>query len=198
MTQTLTRERILEKARAVFARYGFRKTSLNDIVRDLGVTKTAIYHHFPGGKSEIIDAVLAAEEGQILEAMRRAIGAEEDPAMQLRQALLAKIAHLRTLREVLEVSGEVGEEVSCLYESHERRFKEQERALFEEILREGQEAGIFRDTPREQLARGIQSAAQDVISSMVFSDDAAGIEANLDQLLDVLFFGIIRRVEPGS
>jgi len=198
VTQTLTRERILEKARAVFARYGFRKTSLNDIVRDLGVTKTAIYHHFPGGKSEIIDAVLAAEEGQILEAMRRAIGAEEDPAMQLRQALLAKIAHLRTLREVLEVSGEVGEEVSCLYESHERRFKEQERALFEEILREGQEAGIFRDTPREQLARGIQSAAQDVISSMVFSDDAAGIEANLDQLLDVLFFGIIRRVEPGS
>jgi AcrR family transcriptional regulator len=198
VTQTLTREKILGKARAVFARYGFRKTSLNDIVRDLGVTKTAIYHHFPGGKSEIIDAVLAAEEGQILEAMRRAISAEEDPAMQLRQALLAKIAHLRTLREVLEISGEVGEEVSCLYESHERRFKEQERALFEEILRVGQEAGLFRDTPREQLARGIQSAAQDVISSMVFSNDAAGIEANLDQLLDVLFFGIIRRVEPES
>ena len=196
MGQSLTRDKILTNARTVFARYGFRKTSLNDIVHDLGVTKTAIYHHFPGGKSEIIDAVLEAEEERILEAMRGAIAAEDDSARKLRQALLAKIAHLRTLREVLEVSGEVGEEISRLYETHERRFKEQERELFEQILLEGQARGLFRDTPREELARGIQSAAQDLISRMVFRDDAPGIEADLDRLLDVLFYGIVKRREP--
>ncbi len=193
MGQALTRDKILTNARTVFARYGFKKATLGDIVRALGVTKTAIYHHFPGGKNEIIEGVLQAEETQILRAMRQAVNSETDPPRKLRQALLAKIGHLRTLRQALDVTGEVGEEISCLYESHERRFKTQERALFEEILREGQETGLFRDTPREQLARGIQSAAQDLISSMVFSDDAEATERQLDQLLDVLFFGIVKR-----
>ncbi len=195
MGQLLTREKILAKARTVFARYGFKKASLADIVRDLGVTKTAIYHHFPGGKNEIIESVLEAEEVQILEAMRRAVDSEPDPARKFRQALVAKASHLRTLRQALAVTGEVGEEIRCLYESHERRFKAQERELFEEILREGQRNGLFRDTPRERLARGIQSAAQDLISSMVFSDDEDQSERELDQLLDVLFFGIVKRAK---
>lgn len=198
MSGTVTREKILEAARRALARYGPRKTSLGDIVRPLGVTKAALYHHFPGGKHEILEAVLQSEEKGILQAMRQAAGAETDPGRRLRQAVLAKLRHLRWLKELLDVPENVGLEFRALCEREERRFMELERGLFEEILDEGQRQGIFRPTPRERLARGIQSALRDLESTLVFSDDEQEMEAVVDEMLDVLFYGILARPQHGE
>src|SRR6266508_3236138 len=42
-----TRRRILDVAARSFAEHGFRGNSLNDIVRESGLTKGAFYFHFP-------------------------------------------------------------------------------------------------------------------------------------------------------
>ena len=149
MSRTITRERIIEAARRALARFGPGKISLADISRPLGITKAALYHHFPGGKQEILEAVLQAEEERILQAMREAASGETDPGRRLRGTVLAKLAHLRWLKEVLDVSETVGLELRALCEREERRFLEEERRLFEEILDEGQRRGVFRPTPRE-------------------------------------------------
>jgi len=44
---TDTRGRILEAARRRFADQGYEATSLREIAEDLGVTKAALYYHFP-------------------------------------------------------------------------------------------------------------------------------------------------------
>lgn len=51
------RARILDAARARFARYGFAATSLRDIADDLEVTKAALYYHFPR-KADLIHEVM--------------------------------------------------------------------------------------------------------------------------------------------
>lgn len=51
------RARILEVARARFSRNGFAATSLRDIADDLGVTKAALYYHFPR-KADLIHDVM--------------------------------------------------------------------------------------------------------------------------------------------
>ncbi len=193
MSGTVTREKILEAARRALARYGPRKISLGDIVRPLGVTKAALYHHFPGGKHEILEAVLRSEEEGILQAMRDATTGEADPGRRLRQAVLAKLRRLRWLKEVLDVAQNVGLELRALCEREKRRFTELERRFIEEILDEGQRQGIFRPTPRERLARGIQSALRDLESTLVFSDDEREMEAVVDEMMDVLFYGILAR-----
>src|ERR1700712_2439406 len=43
----LTRGRVLTAAASVFARTGFLAASMNDIVDEAGVTKGAVYFHFP-------------------------------------------------------------------------------------------------------------------------------------------------------
>ena len=43
-----TRGRILEVALRMFARRGYVTTSMEEIAREVGVTKPAIYHHFKG------------------------------------------------------------------------------------------------------------------------------------------------------
>lgn len=198
MSRTITREQILEAAKRALARFGPRKISLADIARPLGITKAALYHHFRGGKQEILEAVLRAEAERILQAMREAASGKRDPSRRLRQAVLAKLAHLRLLKEVLDLPETVGLELRGLCEREEHRFLEEERGLFEEILDEGQRRGVFRPTPRERLARGIQSALRELESTLVFSDNNEEIETVVDEMLDVLFYGILARPHTGE
>lgn len=52
-----TRERILETALALFAQRGYLGTSMNDIARQLGITKAALYKHY-ASKQEILDRIV--------------------------------------------------------------------------------------------------------------------------------------------
>ena len=52
-----TRERILETALELFAQNGYLGTSMNDIARQLGFTKAALYKHYTS-KQEILDKIV--------------------------------------------------------------------------------------------------------------------------------------------
>jgi AcrR family transcriptional regulator len=52
-----TRARILDAARALFAEQGYAGTSVRDLAEVLGITKAALYYHFPG-KAEILLALV--------------------------------------------------------------------------------------------------------------------------------------------
>lgn len=45
--KTRTRERLLDAARRLFLEHGYAATSMEEIAQDAGVTKAAIYRHFP-------------------------------------------------------------------------------------------------------------------------------------------------------
>ncbi|WP_432840645.1 TetR/AcrR family transcriptional regulator [Dactylosporangium sp. CA-092794] len=55
--RTDTRERVLAVALELFARRGYRVTSLRELAEHLGVTKAAVYFHFRT-KEEILTAIL--------------------------------------------------------------------------------------------------------------------------------------------
>ena len=52
------RVQILEAAFTVFARSGYSASSVNEIARAVGITQTAVLHHFSGGKIALLRAVL--------------------------------------------------------------------------------------------------------------------------------------------
>ncbi|MCB0256353.1 MAG: TetR/AcrR family transcriptional regulator [Anaerolineae bacterium] len=56
MVEQTTRNQILEAATAVFAKKGFTKASMNDIMQAAGVSKGGIYWHF-SSKDEIIATI---------------------------------------------------------------------------------------------------------------------------------------------
>src|SRR3954447_6036405 len=59
-----TTARLVEAARPLFASDGFADTLLDDVVGRAGVTKGALYHHFPG-KRELFAAVFEREQEQL-------------------------------------------------------------------------------------------------------------------------------------
>ena len=58
---SVTKERILEAALALFAREGYAGVSMADIAGELGITKGALYRHY-AGKRDIFESILRRME----------------------------------------------------------------------------------------------------------------------------------------
>ncbi|MBH0775038.1 TetR/AcrR family transcriptional regulator [Nocardia bovistercoris] len=82
MTVT-TRERMIASAASVLAERGFEAASFTEIMQRAGVTRGVIYHHFPGGKFELVIEALDAT-GRAAEALLKAARAGDDPLGAMR------------------------------------------------------------------------------------------------------------------
>jgi AcrR family transcriptional regulator len=56
-----TDERIRAAALACIARTGITRTTVDDVVREAGVSRATLYRAFPGGKEVLVEAVLGRE-----------------------------------------------------------------------------------------------------------------------------------------
>ena len=104
------REQILEATYACVARWGLSKTTVEDAARQAGVSRATVYRYFPGGRDELIDAVVAWQYlkffGRLYEELHHAASLEEVLARGLAFARQALVEH-EVLQKVLQTEPEV-------------------------------------------------------------------------------------------
>jgi len=77
---------ILDAATRLFAAHGVSGTSLQQIADAAGITKAAVYHHFPA-KEDVVAAVLAPAL-EAIDAIVRTAGAHDDPRARTEAAII--------------------------------------------------------------------------------------------------------------
>jgi AcrR family transcriptional regulator len=70
--QETKRQRILEGAMAVVLRYGYARTTMDDVAKEVGISRPALYLQFKN-KTEIYTALAEGMMGQALEGAREAL-----------------------------------------------------------------------------------------------------------------------------
>src|SRR5438477_11561065 len=75
-----TRERMIEAAVHALRRDGVEGMSFTDVLRESGAARGAIYHHFPGGKSQLV-AEAATDNGNEVRAALAQLPAESPAAV---------------------------------------------------------------------------------------------------------------------
>lgn len=98
--QIATRERILGAAFTLFGRYGFRRTSMEDIATEAGLSRTALYLQFRS--KEDIFRELAA--GLHEEALSQAEAALEDDRPLVERLIAAVEAKTLPMIEIIQAS----------------------------------------------------------------------------------------------
>jgi AcrR family transcriptional regulator len=58
------RQRLLTSTYTCVSRYGLAKTTVEDVVKDSGVSRATIYRHFPGGREELLRETVGWEIGR--------------------------------------------------------------------------------------------------------------------------------------
>jgi AcrR family transcriptional regulator len=77
-----TRQRTIAQAREFFALYGYARTSIEELVRKLELTRGALYHHFPS-KDQLFAAVLEAVQEDVACRIAFAVDAVGDPRQKV-------------------------------------------------------------------------------------------------------------------
>ena len=136
----LTKEKIIQSARAVFNRRGVSSTSLEEVATEANVTRGAVYWHFKN-KADLFRAV-RSQTGRLLQLNQKSHG---DALFKLENGLLAALHRLETdsdARKTFEVMlwhcEFVGEFASVRNEliSSGRDFLQEITSLYREALSE--------------------------------------------------------------
>lgn len=86
------RVRVVDATLACLARYGTVKTTVDDIARQAGLSRATIYRTFPGGRDEILAAVVDTEAARLFSVLAARLGAASD----LNEALVVGIVEAST------------------------------------------------------------------------------------------------------
>jgi AcrR family transcriptional regulator len=104
------RQRVLEATYVCVARWGLSKTTVEDAAREAGMSRATVYRYFPGGRDELIDAVVSWQYlrffGRLYEEVRGADSLEEVLERGLAFARQALLEH-EVLQKVLQTEPDV-------------------------------------------------------------------------------------------
>jgi AcrR family transcriptional regulator len=88
------RDRLLDAAAERIARYGIRKTTLDDIVRTAGCSRPTLYKYFRG-KDSILAALIERETERYYQALHEAVGSANPSTSSLEKAFIFAIRSFR-------------------------------------------------------------------------------------------------------
>ncbi len=156
------RLRALEGAYACVARFGFAKTTVDDIARAAGVSRATIYRVFPGGRDELLQAMVGREMDRFFLQLADVVADESDFARVLEVGLAyahRALADHEVLQKVLVTEPEL---LLPFISLQQPRILEAVTAYLRPLLDREADAG--------RLRPGIDlDAAADYVARMVLS-----------------------------
>ncbi len=201
MAETLQRDElivrdIVDTARGLFKKSGFKKTTMGDIARSLGKAKSSLYYYYPG-KEDIFEAVLHAEMDELLEQIHRSIGhaaTSKEKLIIYCRCRLIKLNELCNLSDALK--SEIGElhELHCIMTDLKRQFDTTHVELVRSILAEGVANGEFKklnDQNIELVAYLMVSAFRGLAAPLMVSQRLSPrLDLQIDSIVDIMVEGI--------
>lgn len=149
------RDQIVKAAHGHFAHYGYAKTTVSDLAREIGFSKAYIYRFFES-KQAIGEAICADCLETLFAQVRDAVAGGDSATEKLRRYTKTVTSSGADLffndRKLYEIAASASAERWATTIAHGDRL----RHLLSDILKEGRENGEFeRKTPLDETVRSI-------------------------------------------
>lgn len=144
------RDRILQTASEVFARYGYDKTTLDDIGKKCGLNKASLYYYF-SNKEDIYVQVIMAETTVFINDLQAQTANLISTADKIRHYLIERVKRYEKVLNMTQLSFEALQKVEPLFQELYVTVREKEVDFLESLLQIGMEKGEIVDeyTARE-------------------------------------------------
>lgn len=135
------RDGILNAAHVVFARHGYRQTSMAMVAEEAGLTRQALYHHFASKEDLFAELADVLQEKALTAAKVAASIASGEMAGAIGRVMLAYHRHIMARVAGSAFAAELIEESSrrcgAAVSRHSRRFGKELEAMIDRFVREG-------------------------------------------------------------
>lgn len=186
------KEAILEIAQEIFSKYGYKKTTLDDIANAVRKGKSSLYYYF-SSKEDLFQGVIIKEVDVLKQALEKVVFRSMDAEEKLREYILTK---LKTYRNLANLYNALENDVTAIgfIESIKAKNERDEIRMIKRILIEGVRHNKFQIDDLNLTAIGITTAMRGLempLSAGSYHD--TDIEMSVDNFVRILCYGIMRR-----
>ena len=186
------KDTIINVARHIFSRFGFKKTTMDEIAQAARKGKSSIYYYFTS-KEEIFQAVVEKEASLLKSELILAIGKVDDPREKLKVYVLVR---MKTISKLANFYNAIKNEYLSHLEfiNHIRaQYDRDEIQIVEGILLEGVKHNDFKIENTSLAAIAIVTALKGMEIPMFWEKEELDVEKQIDNLINILFYGVINR-----
>jgi AcrR family transcriptional regulator len=186
------RKKIINTAGQIFSRFGFRKTTMDEISKALKMGKSSIYYYFPG-KEEIFEAVVLNEANILRNELTKAIKSVDSPLEKMRNYVFVRMKAFEKLSNYYNAIFDKNLDHFDFVETVRAKYDREELAILRLILYDGARKKVFSVTNSEFTALAVQTALKGLEVPLFWKKKEVDIEDRLNGILDILFYGIVRK-----
>ncbi|MBW1708841.1 MAG: TetR/AcrR family transcriptional regulator [Deltaproteobacteria bacterium] len=190
-TKQQRRLQIIEEARKLFARYGLKKTSMDDIAEAVSLVKTSLYYYF-NNKEELFLAVIRYEGQMLINRLKQEIDRYESPQRKLRAYVISKMEYLKELVNLHRLTKAAAQELLPLIEEERQQFFAAEKKLVSDILEEGSRKNVFKVIDPELITMIIINCLRGLEPTILLYQERQLNKSDYNAMLDVLFYGVLK------
>jgi AcrR family transcriptional regulator len=186
------RRKVIISAGQIFSRYGFKKTTMEEIAKALKMGKSSIYYYFES-KEEIFEAVVLYEANILRNELTKAIKSVESPVEKMRNYVFVRMKAFEKLSNYYNAIFDKNLDHFDFIETIREKYDREELAILRLILYHGAREKVFNVVNSEYTAMAVQTTLKGLEVPLFWKKKEVNIENRLNAILDVLFNGIIKR-----
>ncbi|MFO7615158.1 MAG: TetR/AcrR family transcriptional regulator [Bacteroidales bacterium] len=189
MAKEQTKEKIMIVAARMFSRYGFQKTTVDEIARTAHKAKGSVYYYFKS-KEDLFKAVVEREIGVLKNGLAKVIVNSTDATEMIRNYMMSRMVLMKDAVNYHEsLKADFVEDFEFLAESR-NEFTRFEIELMEAILSRGMREDKFQIKDTQATAQVIILAMKAIEIPFYHQHKITEYEQTIVELLDILIRGL--------
>jgi AcrR family transcriptional regulator len=193
------RDAILDAMERLLARYGYRKTTVDDLAREAGIGKGTVYLHFPS-KEEVALCSIDRVVGRVQERLRELAASPAPAPERLRRMLAARVLlRFDSVRAYSQGLDDLFEALRPAYMARRSRYFEAESEIFAAVLARGRREKTLSCADPSGAAQALLLATNALLPYSLSArelGERADIEKKVNRLADLLLYGLLPRAGP--
>jgi AcrR family transcriptional regulator len=195
------RDAILDATDRLLARYGYRKMTIEDLAREVGIGKGSVYLHF-ASKEEVVLSHVDRIVERLKDRLRAVAGSDADAAIRLRLMLLARV--LYRFDSVQHYTQSLDDLLAALRPrllTRRARYFDEEAQIFAEVLSEGRDAGEFEFGDALTTAYALLHATNSLLPYSLSTSELGEreeVKERTTQIADLILHGLLREPLRGG
>jgi len=190
------RDLILDAVDVLLAKYGYKKMTMEDVARQVGIGKGTIYLHFPG-KEELVLSHIDRIAERLVDRLKEIAGSSDSPDRRIRKMLSTRV--LFRFDSVFHYSQNLNDLLSSvradLLGRREIHFKK-EVGVFEQVLREGVRLGTLECSDPRMISQVLVLSTNSLLPFSLTARELGRreeLEGQVSRIADLLLKGLAHR-----
>ncbi|MGE5422611.1 MAG: TetR/AcrR family transcriptional regulator [Ignavibacteriales bacterium] len=148
------RQKVLNVARELFDRYGFKKTTVDEIAADAGISKRTLYEMFDS-KETIMSEIVAAEGDYLRSLLQKEFDKVSDPIAKIQNLTRKAADHINDNPFLSQLLSDTSGLFRPFAENEIIAIEKSIEAFYQNTILEGIHKGVFRKMDEDTAANCI-------------------------------------------